>query len=99
MKPKWKLAVILAVFAFPTAFTFDAYAVLGVAKDASQKEISRAYKKAALQSHPDKLSTKPEKERLEAEKRFATPGQRELLLIQSVQAVHSWASAHGYWRE
>ena len=27
-----------------------------------------------------------------------TPGQRELLLIQSVQAVHSWASAHGYWR-
>ena len=27
-----------------------------------------------------------------------TPGQRELLLIQSVQAVHSWASAHGFWR-
>ena len=28
----------------------------------------------------------------------ATPGQRELLLIQSVQAVHSWASAHGFRR-
>ena len=27
-----------------------------------------------------------------------TPGQRELLLIQSVQAIHSWASAHGFWR-
>ena len=35
---------------------FDAYAVLGVARDASAADIKQAYRKAALKWHPDKVS-------------------------------------------
>src|SRR5437764_2632064 len=34
-------------------FEKDYYSVLGVSKDASEKEISRAYKKLAKELHPD----------------------------------------------
>ena len=35
-------------------FEKDYYAVLGVAKDATDKEITKTYRKLALQWHPDK---------------------------------------------
>lgn len=45
----------------------DYYEVLGVSRDASTVEIRRAYKKLALENHPDKV---PEPERFEAEQKF-----------------------------
>jgi DnaJ family protein C protein 7 len=38
------------------ALRVDYYAVLGVSQDADDDEVKRAYRKAALKTHPDKVS-------------------------------------------
>ncbi|OOF91687.1 hypothetical protein ASPCADRAFT_211042 [Aspergillus carbonarius ITEM 5010] len=50
-----------------TKVDVDLYEVLGISNSASKDEIRKAYRKAALASHPDKV---PEAEREEAEVRF-----------------------------
>ncbi|KAJ9150741.1 Heat shock protein DNAj [Pleurostoma richardsiae] len=45
----------------------DLYALLGVDKSASQNDIKKAYRKLALQHHPDKV---PEEQRPESEAKF-----------------------------
>lgn len=45
----------------------DLYALLGIDKSASQADIKKAYRKAALQHHPDKV---PEERRAESEATF-----------------------------
>jgi len=48
----------------------DPYAVLGLQPGASQEEIKRAYRKLALQFHPDKMAHLGEEFQALAEKRF-----------------------------
>ena len=48
----------------------DYYSTLGVEKDATQDEIKKAYKKMALQCHPDRLANATAEEKDAAEKRF-----------------------------
>ena len=45
----------------------DPYAVLGVTKDASLKDIKRAFRRLAMKWHPDRCAGLPELERLQAE--------------------------------
>lgn len=45
----------------------DPYAVLGVARDVDVAEVRRAFRKLAMQWHPDRCATLPEVEQLQAE--------------------------------
>ena len=48
----------------------DAYKVLGVSPDASDDEVKKAYRKMALQYHPDKVATLGDDVKAAAEKKF-----------------------------
>ena len=52
----------------------DIYALLDITEMATEKQIDRAYKKAALKYHPDRFSNKPEEERKAAEEKFKVLG-------------------------
>lgn len=48
----------------------DAYAVLGLTKDATDEEVRKAYRKMALQYHPDRVATLGDDVKAAAQKKF-----------------------------
>lgn len=48
----------------------DLYEILGISRDASEKEIKTAYRKAALRTHPDRQQGKTDEEKKKAESEF-----------------------------
>lgn len=48
----------------------DYYSILGVSKDADDETLKKAYRKLAVQYHPDKQVDKTDKEKKEAEEKF-----------------------------
>lgn len=48
----------------------DPYKTLGISTDATEAEIKRAYRKASLKFHPDKLAGEPEEVRANGEAKF-----------------------------
>eukprot|EP00118_Oscarella_pearsei_P026160 m.309518 g.309518 ORF g.309518 m.309518 type:complete len:227 (+) comp46742_c0_seq1:88-768(+) len=61
------LGLLLVSFSLSLAGK-DYYKILGVPRDASQRQIKKSFRKLALKYHPDKI--KNEKEKKEAEKKF-----------------------------
>ena len=62
----------------------DYYGALGVAKDATEKQIKKAYHKLSMVHHPDKVSGEAEKEA--ATKRFTEIGEAYGTSARTLQA-------------
>ncbi|KAL7588542.1 hypothetical protein Lser_V15G41069 [Lactuca serriola] len=70
MKNTWTISMIfftcsLLLFAFVESKSLDPYKVLGVEKDASWRQIQKAFHKLSLQYHPDKNKNKGAQEKFE----------------------------------
>lgn len=62
----WCIAVLLTICIFSVAAQ-DYYRDLGISKNASDKDIKKAYRKLAIKFHPDKV---PEDQKEKAEQKF-----------------------------
>ncbi|EDO00876.1 hypothetical protein SS1G_03350 [Sclerotinia sclerotiorum 1980 UF-70] len=69
------------------------YGILGISKDATKSEIKKAYHKAALQHHPDKVA---EDQREEADEKFKTVSQAyEILYDEEKREIRPGMGAGG----
>ena len=78
------------------------YQVLGVSEDATQEDIKRAYKKLAVQFHPDKNLGKPEaeasfKEVNEANQTLGSVDKRQQYDMERMFQQGRHGSAHSFW--
>uniref|UniRef100_A0A7S2G167 J domain-containing protein n=1 Tax=Haptolina brevifila TaxID=156173 RepID=A0A7S2G167_9EUKA len=67
----------------------DLYKVLGVTKHATDHEIKKAYKKMALQCHPDRMTNASDEEKAVAEKRFKEVGEA-FEVLSDTQKKQKW---------
>jgi len=85
----------------------DYYAILGVDKHANEEDIKKAYKKRALEHHPDRHIGVSEDEKLEQEKKFKEIGEAYSVLSdakkrsrydagQDLDHMDSHHSSHGF---
>ncbi len=61
----------------------EAYKVLGITPDATDDEVRKAYRKMALQHHPDKVATLGEDVRKAAEQKFKEIGEAKDLIFKA----------------
>ncbi|KAG7170078.1 DnaJ subfamily C member 10-like [Homarus americanus] len=100
--------VLLLSLLFTFAFAEDFYGLLGVTKNANQKEIRKAFKEKALKHHPDKNTDDPEAHEKfvrinrayevlkdeELRKKYDLHGEEGLDESRSWQQYHSWNYYH-----
>lgn len=61
----------------------QAYKVLGISPDATDEEVKKAYRKMALQHHPDKVATLGEDVRKAAEQKFKEIGEAKEMIFKA----------------
>ena len=72
----------------------DYYKILGVSRDASEREVKKAFRKLALKYHPDKM--KSEEEKKKAEKQFVEIAEGLTLKINNINiyGIYNFSKAH-----
>ncbi len=66
----FKANIVEQILHFEGQSLDDAYAVLGIGKDATDDEVRKAYRKMALQFHPDRVATLGDDVKEAAQKKF-----------------------------
>ena len=75
----------------------DYYALLGIGRDASDDDIKKGYRKAAVKWHPDKWSSKTSAEKAAAEEKFKDiAAAYEVLSDKQKRAIYD---KYGVWQD